>query len=330
TVQEVLVIRPGGLGDVVHAVPALRHLRRTYPSARVTVAAGAPARGLLEACPFVDRSIDLEQPSEAKLERVDVAVSFAPPGESSPLQVADVDARFRASWRADDEGERGAIHPVWPQRLDARTRMLRLAWLLGGAAPGDSDTLGLWPTLADRNGAARLVNGGQRPLAVLHAGAGCPERLWSAQHWARVADLLDGLGLAPVFVGTAVDRAMTDEVIIDARCAPLSLVERTTVGELAGLLERASLFVGSDSGPAALAGALGVRSIVVGPGSMLEHVARPGVVDLVPAGACGSCGEVACMHAPAPAAEVPLEQVLARVGLAAATAHARWHAQGIA
>lgn len=329
-VGEVLVIRPGGLGDVVHAVPALRYLRGTYPQARITVAAGALARGLLDACPFVDRSIDLDRPSEAHLERVDVALSFAPPGDTRTLDVEAVDAGFRASWRAEGEGARGAIHPVWPERLDARARMLRLAWLLGDATPADADVLGLWPTLADRNGAARLVEGITRPVAVVHVGGATPSRLWPALHWARVIDLLESSGLSPVIVGTATDRAMTDDVVIETRCAPRVLIDLTTVGELAGVLERAVLFVGGDSGPAALAGALGVRSLVVGPGSMLEHVARPGQVDLITAGPCATCGEVACMHTPAPASAVPLEPVLSRVALAAATARSRWEAQQIA
>lgn len=326
-VREVLAIRPGGLAAVVHAVPALRHLRATYPDARISVAAAAPARELLQACPYVDRILDLARPSEALIERFDIAVSFAAPEERS-LDVRDVNAGFRAAWRRHGEASRGGIQPDWPMRLSDRTRMLRLAWLLGGAS---SDAgLGLWPRLVDRNGAARLVADVQRPLALVHVGAGQRARRWPAERWSRVIDLVDAVGLAPVVVGTRRDTAATDTAVIEARSAPLVLVGQTGVGELAGLLERAALFVGGDSGPAALAGALGVRSVVVAPGSPLEHVARPGIVDLVGAGPCERCGELACGHPPPPAHSVPLEPVLAGVTLAAATAVARWRAQQIA
>lgn len=323
TVRELLAIRPGGLGDVVRAVPALRHLRDSWPSARISVAAHAPARQLLEACPFVDRTICLEQPSQALLERFDLALSFAHPDSPGLLRLEHVDAAFHAAWRAGSGAQRAAVLPVWPERLDASTRMLRLAWLVGGSLRGDS-TLGLWPSLADRNGAARLVDDATRPIALVHVGAGQPSRRWPAERWARVVDLIDAAGLDPVLVGTEQDRAAAVDVSAHVLHAPVSVVGRTSVGQLVGLLERAVLFVGTDSGPAALAGALGVRSVVVGPGSVLEHRPRPGVVDLVDAGACEACGELACLHPPPEAERVSLERVLGRVELAAATALQRW------
>lgn len=329
-VRSLLAIRPGGVGDAVRSVPALRHLRETYPSALVSVAAHAPGRELLEACPYVDRVVDLARPSEALVERYDVALSWADPNVSgADLDVDAVNARFRASWRPIGEGERRAIHPTWPERLDDTTRMLRLSWLLGGSLDADA-SLGLWPSLADRNGAARLVASAQRPIGLVHAGAGSAERRWPAQRWAVVVDLLQSAGLDTVLVGTRADRIVTTQVLSRAAQPVASVVGRTSIGELAGLLERASIFVGGDSGPAAMAGALGVRSVIVGPASAFEHVARQGLVDLVDAGACAVCGEHACPHPSPPARDVPLERVLARVELAAATSMQRWRRSRLA
>ncbi|MCW2924522.1 MAG: ADP-heptose--lipooligosaccharide heptosyltransferase [Thermoleophilia bacterium] len=322
-VRELLAVRPGGLGDVVRAVPALRHLRATYPDARISVAARASARDLLETCPYVDRTIDLAAPSEALLERFDVVISFARPGAAGELDVADVRAGFRVAWSLDGSGDRGGIRPAWTERLPDSTRMLRLAWLLGGALGADT-TLGLWPSLGDRNGAARLVDGITRPIALVHVGASGRGRSWPSERWSRVLDTIDAAGLEPVLVGTARDRAAADAAAAGATVNATSLVGSSSVGELVGLLERAALFVGGDSGPAALAGAIGVRSIVVAPSSSLEHEARPGLMDLVDAGACERCGERVCPHPIAPAVRVALEPVLARVERAAATALARW------
>ncbi|MCW2926112.1 MAG: glycosyltransferase family 9 protein [Thermoleophilia bacterium] len=328
-VRELLAIRPGGLGDVVRAVPALRHLRATYPTARITVAAEAPARELLGSCPYVDRVIDLRRPSEALLERFEVAISFAPPGADAKLSVDDVNARFRAAWSESGEGVRGAIRPHWPERTPDASRMLRLAWLLGGDLHEDP-SFGLWPSLVDRNGAAQLVAEASRPIALVHVGAGTAARRWPAERWTRVIDLLERTGFEAVLVGAGRDRSSTAAVVAGVVHPPLDLVGRTSVGELVGLLERCALFIGADSGPAALAGALGVRSVIVGPATAVEHQARPGHVDLVAAGACVRCGEHACDHPPAAAADVSLERVLGRLELAAATAFERWQAARIA
>jgi ADP-heptose:LPS heptosyltransferase len=328
-VHAVLAIRPGGVADVVRAVPALRHLRASYPNARLTVAAPAPARELLDACPYVDRVIAIEQPSEGLVERFDIAISWAAPDDSTALDVEAVDARFRASWRAVGSPARRAIHPAWPVRLDDATRMLRLAWLLGGDLQHEF-SLGLWPRLVDRNGAARLVADAHRPIAVVHVGGSAPERRWLPERWAAVVDQLDSAGLDPVLVGSAGDLQVAGATLELVRHAPISVVGRTSIGELCGLLERAVLFVGGDLGPAAMAGAIGVRSVVIGPASRYEHASRPGQVDLVDAGACPTCRERVCVHPPQAAAEVPLEPALARIELAAATALARWSRAQIA
>src|SRR4051812_2079978 len=65
TVLEVLVVRPGGLGEMVKAVPALRHLRTVYPAARITVMASRPALELVRACPYVDRCIAVAERKRA-------------------------------------------------------------------------------------------------------------------------------------------------------------------------------------------------------------------------------------------------------------------------
>jgi ADP-heptose:LPS heptosyltransferase len=328
-VRELLAIRPGGLCDVVRAVPALRHLRDTYPNARITVATAPVARDLLDPCPYVDRWISLQRPSEALLEQFDVAVSFAAPDEPSSLAVDAVRAGVRASWLGVSEPGRGAIQPSWPPRLPDATRMLRLAWLLGGSMEADA-SMGLWPSLADRNGAALLVRDATRPLALVHVGARRAARRWPAERWARVIDVIDAIGFEPVLVGASSDANASSKVLDLVTHVPISVVGRASVGQLVGLLERATLFIGSDCAPAALAGALDVRSVIVGPGSLVEHDPRPGLVDLVDAGACARCGEHACGHAPRPAADVPLERVLARVELAATTALERWRRAQIA
>ena len=327
-VRSVLAIRPGGVADVVRAVPALRHLRETYPRARISVAAASPARELLDACPYVDRVVELERPSEALLESFDVALSWASPGDPA-LEVDSVDARFHASWREEGAPQRRAIHPAWPMRLDATSRMLRLAWLLGGELDG-SGAVGLWPRLADRNGAAQLVSDATRPIAVVHVGAGSELRRWQPGHWAALVDELDGIGLDPVLVGTDDDHASSIQVLGSVRHAPISVVGQTSIGVLCGLLERAVLFVGGDSGPAAMAAALGVRSVVIGPASAYEYDCRPGHVELVAAGPCRECGEHACDHPAAAAQDVPLDHALSRVGLVAAAAVERWKRSRIA
>lgn len=329
-VHQLVVVRPGGLADVVRSVPALRHLRRTYEHARISVAADEPALELLDACPYVDRVIDLAMPAELLLERFDLALWLTmPDGELPPAaRVGSVMASTRVAYRNPGDPAELEVHPVLPIRLDEAARMLRLAWLLGGAQTDAS--LALWPRLADRNGAARLVGPGRAPLALVHAGARVSERRWPADRFARVCDALGSLGFHVVLVGGATDAVASDSVSSLSGVIVHDLTGMTSVGVLAGLLERADLFVGTDSGPAVLAGALGVQSVVIGPASLLERIGRPGSVSYVTSGPCSTCGEMACSHEAAPARRVALEPVLAQLHLSAGRARRSWQREQLA
>ena len=340
TVLEVAVLRPGGLASTVHAIPALRHLRKTYPGARITVAVDAASIDLVRACPYVDRCVDIGRPSELVIERFDVAVLL-----DNHQEIADaaagttagairtrrgrrgggptldlVDARCRAAYQHPDHESRYHVYPEQVTRVPEHVRLLRLVWLLGGEQPDAS--LSLWPSLADRNGAAELVAGIERPIAVLHAGDARSPSRWSRSTFARVAALINDHGLQPVLVGTGLaddptavadDWSSSTEWLKESGVV-VDLADVPSVGELVGLLERASLFVGADGGAGAIAVALRVQSVVTGAWQTMpslgtaDHVSYLTLVD-------GDDAQLAASQ---------LEQLLGQVMSSASRAHREW------
>lgn len=95
---------------------------------------------------------------------------------------------------------------------------------------------------------------------LLHPGPGG----WPADRYAEVAAALHRAGHEVLVTGTADDRPVALDV---ARAAGLSLVKvlagRTTLAELCALVARAALVVGGDTGPAHLASAYRVPSVVL-------------------------------------------------------------------
>jgi hypothetical protein len=265
---------------MIRAVPALRHLRRTYSDARLSVVIDSTVVDLLESCPFVDRCIDSAAPSEALIEKFDLAVSLADPNPTEPflsawnsVRLAAIDAPVRAAWDGVEAPESVTISLAWPRRLSHASRMLRLAWLLGGEHP--DPRLTVWPRLADRNGAARLVDSGvgDRPLALVHVSGDIANDLELVDAFARLSTTIEGLGCATAFVGTAADAVELGDLhtAFDWR-------SRTSAGVLAALMERSVLFIGTEAGPAVLARSLGVQSVVVGTPDVHEHNLQAGRV----------------------------------------------------
>lgn len=113
----------------------------------------------------------------------------------------------------------------------------------------------LLATLREHNG----------PLVALHPGSGgyAPARRWPVARYATVADVLIERGAAVVLVGGKEEARLRRSLLAQMRHARhvLDLGGRTSLGELAAVLGRCTLFVGNDGGIMHLAATAGVRVV---------------------------------------------------------------------
>jgi heptosyltransferase-2/heptosyltransferase-3 len=99
-------------------------------------------------------------------------------------------------------------------------------------------------------------------LIVIHPGTGGPTKLWPAERWAAVGDALRGeTGVRILITGGPGEEALVERVATAMRHLPITLAGRASFGQLAAILQRATLVLGVDSGPLHLAAALGVPSL---------------------------------------------------------------------
>ena len=115
-----------------------------------------------------------------------------------------------------------------------------------------------WPTLRTR------LNLPTASLAVLAPGASMPRRVWPLESWAQAAHHLLSRGLAVVILTGPADVALANQLGKQLpRENVFVLAGQTTLMESAAIIAHATLFVGADSGPAHLAGALGRPTITL-------------------------------------------------------------------
>jgi len=114
------------------------------------------------------------------------------------------------------------------------------------------------------------VEGG---FAIINPGAGWPSKLWPTDRYAAVARHLADTRHFPTLVvwAGAAERIMAEQISGNsagaARVAP-----STTLTQLAALTRRASLFIGSDTGPLHLAAAVGTPCVgLYGPWPATRH-----------------------------------------------------------
>ncbi len=271
SVRSILVMRLYFLGDVVLATPVLEALKRRFPNARLTVLIKKRAADVLVANPNVDEVVlyddvpDYHMPRcqwrlarRLRLERFDLAV--------------DLSGNLLSSWLlwAADPGYRvGFNHAGFPRVLDYRIPYISegsvVEHLLSAIAPLGATaepTPRIYLTDEEREDVGRLLEregiGRDEPFAVLAPGANWEYRRWPAERHAALARLLKSKdGMRSILTGGDEDEDLCAEIATASGGSGLSLAGRLDVRGLAATVERAVLFVGSDSGPMHIAAAVG-------------------------------------------------------------------------
>jgi ADP-heptose:LPS heptosyltransferase len=341
-VERIAVLRGGGLGDLVFALPAIAALREAYPSASITLLGSAVHAALLADRGVVDEVLELPRIAGIRGDETDAAAEAAFV-EGLRERRFDLVAQLHGGGRNANPFvlRLGARHTVGTATPDAQPleRTLHydffqhevLRWLevagLAGAAPVD-----LEPALPVSNGerfAARRLLGGR--TVVIHPGATDPRRHWPAERFGAVAAAVVAEGGRVVVVGDASEAPLADRVVAAARSAlpeadrpgVRSLAGELDLSGLVGVLAEAAVVLANDSGPRHLAQAVGARTVgifVFGntinamPFGRGRHRIRLGRITR-----CPVCGRDAtqigwtaerCEHDPSYVADVPVEDVL--------------------
>lgn len=115
-----------------------------------------------------------------------------------------------------------------------------------------------WPSLADRIGVDTTA-----PFAVIAPGASMPMKVWPIELWAQVMQDLRARGLQVVVLTGAQDAEIAQQLHEHSGGWATLIAGGTSLTESVTLISHAKLFLGNDSGPGHVAGALGVPTLVL-------------------------------------------------------------------
>ncbi|MEW6714041.1 MAG: glycosyltransferase family 9 protein [Nitrospirota bacterium] len=114
----------------------------------------------------------------------------------------------------------------------------------------------------------------KKPVVCVHPGAGVIYKEWTREGFADVSDWLTSRGFQVVFIGGSKDLEGINKITSLTQRPSFNLGGGLSIGELIALLEASALYIGNDSGPMHLAGAVGAPVIAMfGPGC--ENMWRP-------------------------------------------------------
>jgi ADP-heptose:LPS heptosyltransferase len=277
TLKRVLVIKLGAMGDFMQALGAMRVVRATHSSARITLLTTEPFEAFAKACPYFDIVESDGRPRDLK-GRADLIKRLRSAGYDMvyDFQNNDRTAQYFAAltgkkplWSGAAQGashqhknpDRAAMH-----NFDRLAEQLVHAGL-GPKPPGDPtgwiEGQALLPSLDWIRPAFRDPPRFQPeffslygPYALLIPGSSAdhPEKRWPHTRFGEIAKWLADAGITPVIVGAKAEGDIGTQI---QRMEPRtkSVVGRTDLFQLATLSERSLLAIGGDTGPMHLAAA---------------------------------------------------------------------------
>jgi heptosyltransferase III len=260
--KRVLVLRPGGLGDLVITLPSIRLLRRTHPDVPLHLAAGPEQGAVLAAAGVVDRVFDLGDRTWAPLfSEASSGLDPLPGGPTSAIwswflkPPAAAFLRNAASLAADGAHVL-SIDPGCPGPL-SRDFFERTAAAAGvRVGDDDFDECRRLPPIRPR--VEPPIAGG---FVLVHPGSGGRRKRWPLDRFLDLVGLLAGRGLPGLLV---TGPAETDGMPAPERIPLPSgwrLVSSPPLVELAAWLFACRLFIGNDSGVTHLAAAVGAPTL---------------------------------------------------------------------
>lgn len=266
--MNILIVRLGALGDIVHAVPAAAAIRAAFPDARIDWLVEAKHRGMVDLVTVVDRVVTLDAATPAgwidvvrrlRPVRYDVALDFQGLMKSAVLARASGARRVVgfSLWHLREKSARPFYSDVGV-RLQAEDHVIRKNLnLLTTLGIHTADTFE-FPLRHVASPALDRVTReqGSRPFALINPGAAWPNKRWPAERFGDMAAFLREVrGVSSVVLWGPDEQAIA-QAVVDASSGAARLAPPTTLADLLALSRAASLMVSGDTGPLHIAAAV--------------------------------------------------------------------------
>lgn len=280
-IRQILLIRPGGIGDAVLTFPMLAALRTHFPAAAIDVLGERRNTGVYRINGLVrdvhryDQSpFDVLRTIRRLVERrYDIVIDTEQFHYLSSVLANHLSPRYLCGFDTLGRGRFQTHRVPYSEKGYEVYSFLGLASaLIGRPVSFDPDRPFLdvdtrWSDWADQT----LAPYRGRPLAVIVPSASSEHRFWAPQRYAAVARWLTDHDFVVTILGggDALDAArVIGEGHPSSEC--LNLVTKTSLGQTAGLVKRARLYVSADTG---------VLHIAYGVGTPTVHMFGSGIQD---------------------------------------------------
>ncbi|MHC4741323.1 MAG: lipopolysaccharide heptosyltransferase I [Planctomycetota bacterium] len=284
--QNIMIIKPSSLGDIVQALPALSALRKSFPDARINWLVRPELASLIENHPHLTQIIPFDRkflgkawfhPSAfrallslfSRLRRAGFDAVFDFQGlfrTASLARISGCRQRFGLA-SARELSRIFYTHRVRkpedsPHVVDYYMNLVRAA----GATSTDVEFVLPTNAAAEKSAAEILAtcNLTSKSYAVLVPGSAHADKCWPIDRFGELAEKLTAdHKLSIVATGSPSEAPLVESLVRSADTPIINLAGRTSISELIALLRSATLVVSNDTGPGHIASALGTPIVMI-------------------------------------------------------------------
>jgi len=302
--NNILIIKPSSLGDVVRSLPILAGLSHRYRHARISWLVRPDCATVLRNQPNLHEIIEFDRHRYGRILRHPGAawqfVRFCADLDRHRFDlVLDLQGLFRSGFLALCTGadvRLGFAHArelapcFYTHRITAspgREHIVESLWRFADVL-GFGDTERRFDIPLDHTAqatAAKLLP--HRQYTVLIIGGTSAAKRWPLQYFAKLVDTIDDrYDIPTILLGSGDDEiSLARQVAQTAHGRLVSLVGKTSLSEAIEIIRNARLVVGNDSGPLHIAAALGTPLVglygptdpaVVGPWGQTDGIVEAG------------------------------------------------------
>ena len=292
--KKILIVLHGSIGDVTRALPLASLLRKGYPEAFLAWSVEPASYPLLQGNPAIDRILLFDRSAwrqsfrrflaEVRAQGFDLVLDLQRHLKSGIVSWSSGAARRIGFHRADSKEGNWLFNNLsidrFGDRIPKLQHYLKFAEYLGlPTAPLEWS----FSLSANEVRAVELILGRIRPaFAVLFVGARWKSKLWFAEQIAACADTLSAeFSLDVVLLGSKDDQELAQSASALTKNQVANLVVKTSLREAIGIIQRAKLAVGPDTGLMHIAAAVGTPVISLWGATDPDRTGPYGFADLV-------------------------------------------------
>ncbi len=266
--KNILIIKPGAIGDLLQLTPVFRALKKKYPDTSISLMVGSSVTAaLFRFNPYVSETIVYDKRGEhsslrsffavwSRLHRkkYDLVINFQRSNVKTWLLAT---AAFPCRILVYHKTKAGGVH--------AAVNHLKTIASLGIAS--HDLALELYTGAEDTRFAEALFTSeglSGKPVIALNPGASHAVNRWGTFQFAALADsLAERLSAKIIIVGGAEDVSLAEEIAAQTRLKPLMIAGKTNLLQLGAIFKKCDVLVSADTGPLHLAAAVGTRVVAL-------------------------------------------------------------------